>query len=253
MADIRIRYLGGPTAIIEYAGLRLLLDPTFDRAGEYPSGDRVLTKTADALVGPDEVGAIDAVLLSHDQHPDNLDHGGRAYLSRVPLVLSTPTAQERLDGSVYGLQPWQRFVLSGVSITAVPALHGPEGSEQYLGPVTGFVLEADSRPRVYVSGDNASLDLVRAIADRFAPIDVAVLFAGAARTAAMGGAPLTLTSEWAAEAAAILQAQHVVPVHFEDWAHFSEGRETLAPAFAARDLIDRLHLADRGAWIDLTM
>ena len=35
---------------------------------------------------------------------------------------------------------------------------------------------------MYVSGDNASIGLVEEIADRFAPIDVAVLFAGGART-----------------------------------------------------------------------
>jgi L-ascorbate metabolism protein UlaG (beta-lactamase superfamily) len=244
--DLRIRYLGGPTALIEYGAVRLLVDPTFDAAGEYPIGQRVLTKTADALASPADIGPLDAVLLSHDQHPDNLDTEGRAYLAAVPLVLSTPDAQQRLGGAVRGLQPWQSVEVADVSITALPALHGPEGSEPYVGQVTGFLLAGADLPRLYVSGDNASLDRVRTIAERFAPIDVAVLFAGAARTALMNGAPLTLTSAWAAEAAAILEARHVVPVHFEDWAHFSDGRETLEPAFAAAGLADRLHLLDRG-------
>lgn len=106
VSGLRIRYLGGPTALIEYGALRLLVDPTFDPAGDYPIGARVLTKTADAVVGPDQVGDIDAVLLSHDQHPDNLDAGGRAFLAHVPLVLSTPAAQERLGAPVRGLTPW---------------------------------------------------------------------------------------------------------------------------------------------------
>jgi L-ascorbate metabolism protein UlaG (beta-lactamase superfamily) len=29
----RLTYVGGPTAILEWRGLRLLTDPTFDRAG----------------------------------------------------------------------------------------------------------------------------------------------------------------------------------------------------------------------------
>lgn len=248
MTGIRVRYLGGPTALIEYGPLRLLTDPTFDAAGDYPIGERVLTKTTDAVVGPDEVGVIDAVLLSHDQHPDNLDNGGRAFLDRVPLVLSTPAAQERVGGAVRGLTPWQTSEVGGVPVTAVPARHGPEGSEPYVGQVTAFVLRGTGLPRIYVSGDNASLDLVRDVAARFAPIDVAVLHAGAARTALLDGAPLTLTSEWAAQAAAMLRAEHVVPVHFGDWAHFSEGRDTLAPAFAAAGLANRLRLLDRGAW-----
>jgi hypothetical protein len=90
---------GGPTASAEYGSLRLLTDPTFDAAGGYLIGGQVLTRTADAVVGPGEVGAIDAVLMPHDQYLDNLDAGGRAFLDRVPLVLSTPAAQERLDPS----------------------------------------------------------------------------------------------------------------------------------------------------------
>jgi L-ascorbate metabolism protein UlaG (beta-lactamase superfamily) len=248
MGTLRIQYLGGPTVVLEYGRLRLLVDPTFDPAGEYPIGQRVLRKTADALLGPDEIGAVDAVLLSHDQHPDNLDHGGRAFLDHAAVVFSTPAAAERLGSTVRGFEAWQSTTLGPATVTAVPALHGPEGSEPYVGPVTGFVLEGAGLPRVYVSGDNASLDVVRQVADRFAPIDVAVLFAGAARTALLDGAPLTLTSEWAAEAAGILRAADVVPVHFEDWAHFSEGRESLPPAFRAAGLDDRLHLLERGEW-----
>ena len=36
-------------------------------------------------------------------------------------------------------------------------------------------------PTVYVSGDNASLGAVQAVADHAGPVDVAVLFAAAAR------------------------------------------------------------------------
>jgi hypothetical protein len=69
-------------------------------------GDRVLVKTAGPAVPPDGLGAVDAVLLSHDQHPDNLDTLGRAWLARVPLVLSTASAQARLGGNVRALPTW---------------------------------------------------------------------------------------------------------------------------------------------------
>jgi L-ascorbate metabolism protein UlaG (beta-lactamase superfamily) len=248
MSTLRLRYLDGPTHVVEYGDLRLLVDPTFDRAGEHPVGARVLTKTVDAVAGPEDIGRIDAVLLSHDQHPDNLDDGGRAFVATAPLVLSTRAAEERLGPPVRGLSPWDSVELGPATVTAVPALHGPAGTEALVGEVTGFVLEAPGAPRVYISGDNASLDRVDEIAARFAPVDVAVLFAGAARTALADGAPLTLTSEWAAEAAQRLDARHVVPVHFEGWGHFSEGRETLRPAFAAAGLADRLVLLERGEW-----
>jgi L-ascorbate metabolism protein UlaG (beta-lactamase superfamily) len=252
-SSLTVRYLGGPTALLEIGGLRLLVDPTFDARGDHPVGDRALTKTMDAVAGPDEVGPVDAVLLSHDQHPDNLDDGGRAYVREAPLTLSTGAAAERLGGNVRALPNWEHADLprpggGTLRITGAPARHGPDGTEHLTGPVTGFVLTGDGLPATYVSGDNASLDVVRAIAGRFGPFDVALLFAGAARTPLLD-ADLTLGSAGAAEAAAILGAREVVPLHFEGWAHFSQGRDSLAEAFAG--FSGGFHLLDPGRQITI--
>ena len=246
-----VRYLGGPSALLDYGGVTILVDPTFDPPGDYPIGERVLTKTAGPALSADEVGAVDVVLLSHDQHPDNLDRAGRDYVDTARLVLSTRSAEDRLGGAVLGLPNWVSQELDrpggGTAlVTGVPALHGPEGSEPVVGEVTGFVLTGDGLPTVYISGDNASLDRVREIADRYAPVDVALLFAGGARTPLLDFAYLTLTSAEAAQAAAILRAGAVVPLHFEQWAHFSEGGEQLQAAFAAAGLSDRLRLLKPG-------
>jgi L-ascorbate metabolism protein UlaG (beta-lactamase superfamily) len=196
---------------------------------------------------PADLGRIDAVLLSHDQHPDNLDHSGRALLAEVPLTLTTPSGAGRLGGTAQGLAPWRTATLQRpgggtVTVTAAPALHGPEGSEELTGEVTGFVLTGEGLPTVYVSGDNASLDLVREIADKTGPVDTAVLFTGAARVPFLDET-VTLDSTQAAEAARILGARRIVPVHFDGWGHFTEGRGVLLAAFTAAGLADRLQLA----------
>ncbi|WP_460530306.1 MBL fold metallo-hydrolase [Flindersiella endophytica] len=249
MSGLRIHYIGGPTALLEFGGLRLLTDPTFDPPGDYPIGERKLTKLAGPAISAGEVGPVDAVLLSHDQHPDNLDRLGRVFLADVPQVLSTAAAAERIGASA--LPAWESVRLGVVRVTGVPALHGPPGSEPLVGEVTGFVLSGDGLPTVYVSGDNASLDVVRAVADRFAPVDVAVLFAGGARTPLVGDAYLTLPSADAASAARILGARAVVPLHFEHWGHFTQGPETLVEAFDAAGLGDRLHLPRPGDQVTL--
>jgi L-ascorbate metabolism protein UlaG (beta-lactamase superfamily) len=239
-----IRAFGGPTALIELGGLRFLTDPTFDPPGDYPRpGGPLLTKTAPPLAGPDEVGAVDVVLLSHDEHPDNLDNAGRELLGRVPLVLTTPGGAGRLGGTSRGLAPWEEVRVGAVTVTAVPARHGPPGCEPFTGEVTGFVLTGDGLPTTYVSGDNAALELVAEIAARFGPVDTAVLFAGAARVGVLDNALLTLDSAQAAEAAAVLGARRVVAVHVDSWAHFTEGRETLTRAFEKAGLAGRLTVA----------
>src|SRR5438477_7783112 len=101
-----IRRFGGPTATFPFGGLVFLTDPTFDAPGDYPIGTRTLTKTAPAAGTPTDAGPVDVVLLSHDQHPDNLDGAGRAFCATVPLVLSTPTAADRLGPPARTLPTW---------------------------------------------------------------------------------------------------------------------------------------------------
>ncbi|MGD9695309.1 MAG: MBL fold metallo-hydrolase [Thermoleophilia bacterium] len=242
MTTLTARLVGGPTAVLEYGGMRFLTDPTFSPPGRHER----LVKTRGPAIAADEVGAIDIVLLSHHHHADNLDPYGRAFLPRAEHVLTTAAGAEALGGNAVGLTPGDRVDLErpdggAMTIIATPALHGPPGSEPVTGPVIGFVLSGDGLPTVYVSGDNASLDVVREIAGRIGTIDVAVLFAGAASVErTFDGAPLTLTGAAAAEAAEILGVRAVVPVHVEGWEHFGEDGADLRAAFERAGIADRL-------------
>jgi L-ascorbate metabolism protein UlaG (beta-lactamase superfamily) len=270
---VRIQAVGGPTAVLEVGGLRLLTDPTFDPPGDYrrPDGP-TLVKLAAPAVGPGDLGRVDAVLLSHDQHADNLDRSGRAYLARVPVTLTTPSGAARLAGEwaaagvagdgqpaapgrrprAQGLAPWDQVDLARpdggtLRVTAVPARHGPEGCEPVSGEVTGFVLTAADLPTIYVSGDNAWLGAVEQVAERFGPVGAAVLFTGAARFPdRFDGALLTLDSAGAAAAAGILGAGAVIPVHYTGWRHFTEDGAELRAAFDRAGLGGRLVLLAPG-------
>jgi L-ascorbate metabolism protein UlaG (beta-lactamase superfamily) len=239
------RVLSGPTVVIEYGGLRLLTDPTFDRAGTYP-GATPLERTVDSPVTARDVGAVDAVLLSHDEHADNLDDAGRAFLIDVPLTLTTLSGAARLGGSARGLAPWEAIDLprpdgGSITVTATRAQHGPDGSEPVVGDVIGFVLTGEGLPVVYISGDNASLDVVREVAERF-DVEEAVLFAGAVRMPVVRDQPdlLTLDAERAVEATRVLDARRVLIAHVDSWAHFSEDLPTTVAAFDEAELGARL-------------
>ena len=58
--------IGGPTVLIEADGVRLLTDPTFDAPGSYPLPHVTLEKLVGPAMAVDEIGRVDAVLLSHD-------------------------------------------------------------------------------------------------------------------------------------------------------------------------------------------
>lgn len=247
---VTVRVLTGPTVLIEYAGIRFLTDPTFDPPGEYPVAPGFsMVKTASSPLGPDEVGPIDAVLLSHDEHDDNLDAAGRRFLPSVPVVYTTVSGARRLAGNAQGLAFWEEATLVApdgtvVTITGLPARHGPEGSESISGDVVGFLLTAAGHPSIYISGDNASLDYVQQIADRCAPIDTAILFLGGVRHKPMLEAQLvTLDNTQATWVARALRTRRVIPAHFEGWAHFQGTRDDLTRAFEDANLPDTLEYA----------
>lgn len=242
--------IGGPTALIDIDGFRILTDPTFDAPGEYPIPGGVLVKEIGPALGIEELPHIDLVTLSHAHHPDNLDGSGEEFARHHGRVVGSPMAHEQLY-NVTGLESWESVTFMSSQgdefiVTAVPARHGPVGCEEMTGIVTGFVIESAGKPTIYISGDNAALELVREIREKFPRIDIAVLFTGAARVGLFDNAPLTLTAEMAAEASQILGSEVIFPVHSEGWAHFSEDRALLTSVFAKVGLEQNLKLAVPG-------
>ena|SRR5262245_28559841 len=251
MDTIAVTYIGGPTALIEWRGVRLLTDPTFDPAGSsYTTAEYTLHKTQSPALQPGDVFPVDAVLLSHDQHFDNLDRAGREFLPRARRTLTTVAAAGRLDGTAIGLSAWETHEIEGpprvpLRVTATPARHGPAGGDR--GPVVGFALGfADALDAtVYVSGDTVWFDGVREVASRFS-VRVAVINAGAARVAVAGDAALTLTAADAVTLARAMPQAVIVPLHFEGWKHFSESRADIDDAFRSAGLAERLRWLEAG-------
>ena len=244
-------YIGGPTALLEWGGLRFLTDPAFDPAGtEYKSGPATLRKLASPAISAESLDRIDVVLLSHDQHYDNLDHAGRALLPRAGRVLTTTAGAERLGANARGIDTWKSLQIPAPEggkfiITGTPCRHGPAGMDR--GPVTGFVISWSETPEnlLYISGDTVWYEGVAEIARRFT-IYTAVLFMGAALVPEIVNSPLTMTAADGIEAARAFQNAKIVPLHYEGWAHFSESRDVISSAFDSADLANRLHWLQAG-------
>ncbi|HZE05629.1 MAG TPA: MBL fold metallo-hydrolase [Solirubrobacteraceae bacterium] len=255
---VTLTYLGGPTALLEWRGVRLLTDPTFDPAGtRYELPVYTLRKTQGPALASAAVGHVDAVLLSHDHHFDNLDHAGRAVLGTAGRVVTTVEGAERLGGRSEGLAPWQQATLAAgdggrLSIVATPARHGPAHPDR--GPVVGFALAFADEPGsvVYVSGDTVWYEGVAEVARRFEP-QLALLNLGAARVSAVGASPLTFTAAEAVEAARAMPAASIVPLHFEGWEHFTESRADVEAAFRTARLAERLLWPQRGKPLQLDL
>lgn len=251
----KVTYLGGPTVIITFGGLRLMTDPTLDPSGvRFPAGPEVMIeKLSDPALT--DIGKIDIVLLSHDQHGDNLDTAGRALLENVTQTFSTPAAAERLKGIVTGLQTWESVMVTTsegdeLIITATPARHGPTHIEALAGEVTGFILTVKDDPEnsIYLTGDTVFYHGIEEVAKRFHPKYV-FIFAGAAKP----GIPFNLTmgANDAVDTAFAFPNATIIPIHFEGWSHFSENASALIGGFAALGISERLKILPPGESVSL--
>lgn len=254
-SNLTLTLIGGPTVLIDYDGLRLLTDPTFDPPGLYKETPVRFEKTSGPVLSVAEIGKLDAVLLSHDHHFDNLDTGGRAMLPTVGVTYTTKAGADRLGGNALGLAPFETRALKGRSgrkllVTATPARHGPIGIEPLSGDVVGFALGVEQPgDLIYITGDTVWYEGTAEVARRFSP-KVVVLFTGAAEP--RGRFHMTMGSEDALEAAHAFPDATLVSVHNEGWVHLRETQDQLAEVFAKLNVADRLTRFEKGKPLQLS-
>jgi L-ascorbate metabolism protein UlaG (beta-lactamase superfamily) len=240
LTNVRLTHIGGPTVLIEVGGWRLLTDPTFDPPGRrYAFGwGTASRKLAGPAIPAAELAPIDAVLLSHDHHGDNLDPAGRALLPSAGAVITTVSGAKRLDGSARGLDPWGTTLLEApgrpaIEVTATPCRHGPPLSRPVVGDVVGFALRWDGQEHgaLWISGDTVLYDGVREVASRLT-VQTALLHLGGVRFPVTGPLRYTMTANDAVELCRLIRPRIAIPVHYEGWKHFQQGRDAIEREFA---------------------
>ena len=255
MSSVRLTHVGGPTVLIEAAGRRLLTDPTFDAPGGSYSFGRGSgsTKLAGPAVAAGDIRPLDAILLTHDHHDDNLDAAGRALLPSAGVVVTTVAGAERLGPAARGLAPWGSTVLEAdglppLEVTATPCRHGPPLSHPLVGDVVGFALRWDGQEHgvLWISGDTVLYDGVREVAGRL-EVGLAIVHVGGVQFGVTGPIHYTMTGDDAVELVGLVRPHTAVPVHYEGWSHLKDGREGMEQALAAAPE----HVRERFRWVPI--
>lgn len=221
MKAMRIRRLGwAGIEVVSANGSSLVVDYIHDFA--------LLTATqphgAYAAHGQPAIAAL--VTHLHEDHTDIgaivSAVGPTGLLLRPPALAATAeeatfTEPREADIAhstlrVRAVADWERVEVGPFTVTAVPAVDG-------LGdPQVNWVIEADSH-RIFHGGDTLFHGYWWLIAQRAGPIDVAVLpingpVVRAPHLQPPSAVPAVMTPEQAVQAAVILHATTVVPIHF---------------------------------------
>lgn len=249
---VNITFIGTATAVLEIDGIRFLTDPFFSPAGTvFPaSGEHTLKVHDDPALRMDQLPHIDAVLLSHENHADNLDPLGRQLLDGR-RVFTTMDGAKNLSPrpDVIGFKDWESHsvLIAGkeFTITATPCQHFP-GHE-----CVGFIVStadfgvnaADGKPNaIYFSGDTVynpemypEMDLAR-LADKY-HIVIALMNLG---KATFEGLQITMCGRQASKLFRDIKADVLVPMHHESWDHFKQQEAELAREFREEGVLDKV-------------
>ncbi|KAK0218146.1 beta-lactamase superfamily domain-containing protein [Armillaria fumosa] len=245
--SLNITHISTAAAIFETDGVNLLTDPFFSPAGtQWDLGITILENSDTPALGLQDLPPIGAVLLSHEDHPDNLDDLGRRLLDGRKVITTIDGAKKLHPRSgVRGIRPWETVPLEAggkhFQVTGTPCQHLPGGE------CTGFILTApefgstNGLPNaIYFSGDTIYFEELVQIRDKFHVV-VAVLNLGAA-TVPLPGGPLQITMDGKQGARLFreIKADILVPMHYESWGHFKQNGKALAKDFEEEGILDQV-------------
>ena len=183
-SGLRVTWFGHASTLVEVDGQRILTDPMWsDRAG--PLTWVGPTRYFPPVLKLEELGPIDAVVISHD-HYDHLDHRTVIALQRqvskfiVPLGVGAHLeywgiAPER----IVELDWWEEVKLGEVTVASTPVRHatGRQVLDRDETLWSGYAL-VGPKHRVYFSGDTGLFSALEDIGERYGPFDVTMFEVG---------------------------------------------------------------------------
>jgi L-ascorbate metabolism protein UlaG (beta-lactamase superfamily) len=173
-------------------------------------------------------------------------------------VLTTTSGEKRLRANAEGLVNWQSTVLESdeikVKVTATPAQHGPLIVRPFAGQTIGFMLEWDGQQNgaLYISGDTIYYHGIDKIAERFT-INVGIFHLGRASFPVTGPIRFTMDARDGIKAAQKLNPRTIIPIHYEGWKHFIEGRSAIEKQFAQAGLSEKTNWLPIGKPVEVSI
>ncbi len=257
-ARLAVLWVGHATTLLQMDDRFVLTDPVFTAT----VGAGFSRRLVEPGIAAADLPPVDVALLSH-LHFDHLSLGSLDLLeSKLGALLAPPGALAYIPAyrfPVDEVSPWASVERAGMRVTAVPVRHpgfryGADAAWKTKG-ATGWVVEYHGLT-VYFGGDTAyDRDAFFATRARFPHIALSVLPIGPVEPPAFAR-PTHLDGREALRAFVDLGAAHLVPIHYDTFAHGVDAPgyavEVLRKAMLAEGIgDDRVHAIPIGGQVVL--
>jgi L-ascorbate metabolism protein UlaG (beta-lactamase superfamily) len=251
---MRLRLIRHATLIVEYKGHILLVDPMFDEAGACPPIQNSPNPRKNPLVPlPQPSQAlmqnVDALLVTHT-HSDHWDATAAKLLPKNLPLFGQPEDETkfRLQGFTAVKARSELATWNDIHIARTGGQHGTGEIGKAMAPVSGFVLQANGEPTLYIAGDTIWCSEVEEALREFRP-KVAILNTGAAQF--LQGGPITMTADDVINVCQNAPDMQVVAVHMEAINHCLLTRSDLAFQLEAARVSQQVAIPHDGEWVDM--
>lgn len=215
---MKIQLIRNATLKLNYAGKTILIDPLLSSKETFKPFVKGLKRNplVDLKMSIDDVlSNLDAVLVTHS-HPDHFDPLSGELLSKQVKLFSTPVDQsfflkqgfsnvEVIDNEI----TWKN-----IKITRIAGKHGSGPVLPYMGHVSGFILQSENEPTIYIVSDSILNDEVKKAIAVFKP-EIIVINAGGGIIPGFENHPVLMDEKQTVELTKIAPKSKVIAVHLD--------------------------------------
>jgi L-ascorbate metabolism protein UlaG (beta-lactamase superfamily) len=224
-----LQLIRNATIKISYAGKTILVDPMLSSKGAIESFAGIARNpTVDLTISIDTIlENVDFVLITHT-HPDHFDTLARERLPKNIKLFCQPADKAIMKKAnfVNTEVVETQTTFQNITLTRTDGKHGSGEILTQMGEVSGFVLQAENEPTLYIVGDSIWLEEVENAIATFKP-EIIITNSGGAIMPGFEKNPIIMNEEQT-----ILLAQHannakVIAVHLESLDHCGVTRKSL--------------------------
>ncbi len=227
------------TSIITYAGVKILVDPVFAPKETYNAipltPNRRQNPLVDLSTSMDIILDVDFILNTHI-HNDHFDMVAYDVLNKeLPVLCQEEDEISIREKGFVNVFPIQKHICYGtITITRVAAQHGCGEIGKRMGIASGYILQSEGEPTLYITGDTIYNDTIKSNIGDYNP-QILLINAGSPKFLNSNQIVMNIMD---LEKAVLVNPDLVfIVVHLDAFNHCIETREDIREYFSE----ERLH------------